>query len=220
MPLQLQTSFIPKKAPAAASPGAALRRFNLFALVSLVLFLIAAALSGAVFFYQRHLARSIAALNAELVAARKSFEPEFIEEAARLNARIEAAKELLAAHRALSPFFDLLEKKTLESVRFRDFAFDARNLGAITVSMTGEAKSFNAVALQSDLFGSSREWKDQTFSNFQLSERGEVIFNFRTVVDPALLSYRELVLATPSATDAEESAGAADSSEFGEPFEE
>ncbi|HBV01431.1 MAG TPA: hypothetical protein DEF00_03510 [Candidatus Taylorbacteria bacterium] len=60
--------------------------------------------------------------------------------------------------------------------------------------MTGQAKSFNSVALQSDVFGTERSFKDPIFSNFSLNERGDVIFNFQTTVDPKLLLYRETIL--------------------------
>ena len=64
--------------------------------------------------------------------------------------------------------------------------------------MTGQAKSFNSVALQSDVFGTERSFKDPIFSNFSLNERGDVIFNFQTTVDPKLLLYREIVLGRES----------------------
>jgi len=196
MVIQLQTSFMSKKPPVMAptAPGAGRRAFNVLALASISVFSIVAALSITVFLYHAHLVRAISDMDTELIKARKSFEPEFIEEASRLNARIEAARGLVNNHRALSPLFGILEKKTLESVRFQDFSFNAADGKDATLTMTGQAKSFNAVALQSDVFGSERAFKDPVFSNFALSERGDIVFNFKTSLDSALLRYRETVL--------------------------
>lgn len=212
MVIQLQTSFIPKKPPvmAGTAPGAGGRSFNVLGIVAGSVFSLAVVLSGTVFFYKAHLVRSISAMDAELAKARKSFEPEFIEEASRLNARIVAARELLNNHRALSPLFDTLEKKTLQAVRFQDFSFNALDNREATLSMTGQARSFNAVALQSDVFGAERAFRDPVFSNFTLNERGDVVFNFKTTVDAALLRYRETVLGSQTEEQVGEEASEGD----------
>ncbi len=205
-----------KKPPgtAEAAPGAGRRTFNVLALASISVFSIVAALAVLVFFYQAHLVRAISDMDTELIKVRKSFEPEFIEEASRLNARIEATRELVNNHRAFSPLFGILEKKTLESVRFQDFSFNASDGKEATLAMTGQAKSFNAVALQSDVFGSDRAFKDPVFSNFALNEHGDIVFNFKTSLDPALLRYSETVLGSAagdeSADESGEDAAAAD----------
>ncbi len=169
------------------------RTVNLFAVVGIIIFLITAGLAASVFIYRNFLISDIKRMDTELAAAKKSFEPEFVDEAARLGNRIESIKSILASHRALSPVFDILEKKTLESVRFADFTFDAKGKEAL-LSMSGQAKSFNAVALQSDVFGGERYFKNPVFSNFSLNDKGDVTFNFQTMIDPQLLLYRESVL--------------------------
>ena len=196
MVIQLQTSFIPKKAPVLAPTtfGVRVRSVNFFGVFSLVVFFLTIGLSALVFFYKANLISLISDMDTTLASAKKSFEPEFINDASRLNARIEGALELLNSHRALSPLFDILENKTLETVRFQDLNFTALKGQEATVSMTGQAQSFNAVALQSDVFGAERSFKDPIFSNFALNERGDVIFNFKTTVMPELLQYRETVL--------------------------
>lgn len=192
MPLQFQTTFTGKRSPSASAPAAPSRAFNAYAVLALLIAAAVVALAVVLFFYKVYLTRSIAAMDASLAGTRKSFEPEFIAAASRLNSRIEAVKGLLAEHTALSPLFDLLEKKTLETVRFSNFSFDARNKNKITIAMTGAAKSFNAVALQSDVFGAEKYFKDPIFANFTLNEQGEVIFNFTTSVDPHFLRYGAL----------------------------
>ncbi len=191
MPVQFQTALAPKKAPimtGSATLGG--RRFNLFSILALALFGIVGVASLAVFFYHGFLVQQIGTLDAQLAAARKSFEPEFIDTAVRLSKRIGASKELVAAHRALSPLFDVLEKKTLETVRFQNLVFDA-STPKPTLTLTGEGKNFNSVALQSDIFGNEKRFVNPVFSNFSLSENGTILFNFKTELAPELLNYGE-----------------------------
>ncbi|MDO8620025.1 MAG: hypothetical protein Q7R64_01600 [bacterium] len=205
MVIQLQTSFIPKKSPVIGSsrPGAGGQGVNVLAIIALAIFFIAVGLSITVFFYKSSLIQLIATMDAELAAAKKSFEPAFIEEASRFDTRIAGAQELLGSHRALSPLFDILEKKTLESMRFKDFNFTSLEGRTATLSMTGQAKSFNAVALQSDVFGAEKAFKDPVFSNFNLDDQGDVIFNFKATIDSELLRYRETVLGSSDNSEAE-----------------
>src|SRR3990167_3202010 len=132
MAIQIQTSFIPQKAGGALSVSHAIggRSVNLFFILALLVFAAVLSLSAAVFFYKSRLIQTIARLDASLVQAKKSFDPEFVAEVSRLNARIEGAKELLLSHRAPSPLFDILEEKTLKNVRFQNFHFSA-GTGAI-----------------------------------------------------------------------------------------
>src|SRR3989338_11694204 len=204
MVIQLQTSFIPKKTPAPLQTGSSGFHFGrsvtLFAVIGIIVFPLTAALAAGVFFYRGYLLKDIAKKDAEIAEARKSFEPEFVDEAARLSKRGEAIKGLLAAHRTLSPLFEMLEKKTLETVRFQDFSLDAKGADP-TLTMMGVARSFNAVALQSDIFGSDRYFKNPVFSNFTLTDKGDVMFNFRTALDKKLLLYRETIVGSEDETD-------------------
>lgn len=182
---------------------------NLLFIISLIVFSLAVGLSATVFFYKAHLVSSIREMDVLLAAAKKSFEPEFIDEASRLNVRIEGAHTLLGNHQALSPLFDMLEKKTLENVRFQDFNFVAKEGKDSALSMLGQAKSFNAVALQSDVFGAEKSFRDPVFSNFTLNESGDVLFNFRTTIAPELLRYRETVLGSGTGATADTGGGVA-----------
>lgn len=202
MPLQFNTSFAVKKSLVTQSPfSRAGRTFNLLGITAIILTVCAVALAFLVFFYRGYLLRSLAEMDTQLAAARKSFEPEFVEEASRLNSRIESSKELLSFHGSLSPLFDLLEKKTLESVRFRNFSFTAPFGSDAKLSMAGEAKSFNGVALQSDVFGSVKYFKDPVFSDFSLDDAGTVLFNFKTTVAKDFLRYAETIVASSTEAD-------------------
>jgi len=200
MVVQFQTSFAGRRSPVTASGLSGSRTVQVLEIISVILFSATVLLAGGVYLYRGYLLRSIETMNAQLVEARKSFEPEFVETASRLNSRIESGKTLLSLHVGISPIFDLLEKKTLEDVRFIDFAFRGFTERDMSVAMTGQAKSFNAVALQSDIFGAERYFKDPVFSNFTLNEKGEVIFNFKAAVTPEFLRYRENLLSATSSS--------------------
>lgn len=171
-----------------------IRGGNLLTAIALVVFSIMVGSALWIYFYKSYLIRTIGDMDLAVAEAKKSFEPEFIEEAARLNARIKGAQKLLDTHTALSPLFDLLEKKTLEDMRFQDFSFSSVDGLGSRISMTGQGKSFNTVALQSDVFGEEPSFKDPVFSNFTLNENGDVVFDFTTSLEPSLLMYRESVL--------------------------
>lgn len=219
MVIQLHTPFFRREASVPAPSHLRIGEpsdANPFAVISLVVFLAVAALAAGVFLYRGFLVREIRAMDAQLVAARKSFEPEFVDAARRLNTRLEAATQALAQHRAPSLLFALLERRTLEQARFHNFSFEAKDEKAFTLTLSGEAKSFNAVALQSDIFGEEKRFTSPVFSNFTLNERGNVLFQFKTAVDPALVAYRETVQETAPVNEDETTPFSSEPSPFGE----
>lgn len=194
MVIQLRTSFPRRETPSATAQGArVVGEMSPFAIIAIVVFVTTAALAVGVFFYHGFLIRDILAKDEQLVGARKSFEPEFVETATRLDARIKAASQTLSLHTAFSLLFALLEKRTLETVRFKGFSLESKGEREFSISLSGEAKSFNAVALQSDVFGGEKKFLNPVFSNFTLSDRGNVFFQFTTTLDPVLVAYRELL---------------------------
>lgn len=207
MAIQLHPSFLRREKSALFSRGGARSGLSPFAFISLVVFTATVALAAGVFVYRGFLIRDILAKDAQLTAARKSFEPEFVEAAARFDARIEAASRALSRHLAPSLLFAFLERRTLEAVRFTDFSFDAGSGQGATLSLSGEAKSFNAVALQSDVFGEEKHFINPVFSNFALSDRGNVLFQFKAEVDSVLVAYRETRAAFVPASVDEETPG-------------
>jgi hypothetical protein len=55
--------------------------------------------------------------------------------------------------------------------------------------MSGLARSFSSVALQSDEFGKNRFIQQPVFSGFSLDDRGDVEFNVTALIDPSVVSY-------------------------------
>lgn len=185
------TSFIPKQVTV---PGPVHRtRVGVLGVLSTIIFLGTLALAGGVFFYRDLLVDDIGEMNARLVRAKNAFEPELIKEFSAFHSRLEAAKTIIAGHQAISPLFDLLEERTLSTVRFSLLELSLPSRGAASLRLSGEARGFTAIALQSDIFGGETAFRNPVFSNFDLGERGEVRFSFTTDLDPSLLRYRNLI---------------------------
>lgn len=189
-----QTSFIPKKS-VLPTTGSALApsSISIFLLVAIIIFIVTIALSLGVFFYQRYLVSEVVKKNASLVKSKNAFDTSSIEEIIKLSKRIEASKDILGKHTLLSPIFKALEEKTLANVRFSSFSYESKKGSDIFLSLKGEAKGFNAVALQSDVFGEDPLFKNPIFSDLSLDESGNVIFKFRAALDPKSLLYANVL---------------------------
>lgn len=197
---RFQTSFIPKK-PIVAQPGRTASPINLFSLLATVVFIVALALSGGVFFYKQLTQKQIDANKVSLEKAKGAFEPETINQIVRLDTRLETGRKLLAGHIAVTPFFDYLSSITLKSVRFKTFEFTYLAKDKIQVEMMGQARDYASVALQSDLLNSQKDLKNTLIGDMSLESAGTIAFKVETLVDPRLLSYASSIgVKAPAAT--------------------
>ncbi len=162
-------------------------------IVAGAILVLAVVTTGGVFLFKTYTEQSITAKRQSLDRQRAAFEPATIEELLRLDKRIIASQALLKSHTSLTLLFEDLEARTGENVRFKNFKYTSAGQGAYTVVMNGTARSFNAVALQSDAFGKSNIMKDPIFTNLNLDQSGEVVFDFSAMIDPARISYASLV---------------------------
>lgn len=192
---KFQTSFIPKK-PITATASTQVRSssgVNIVTLVSVVIFIISLALAGAVFLYETYLEHSIAQMKSEFTENENAFDPNSINIYTKLNDRINVANTLLNQHISASNLFDVLEQSTLQTVRFSDFNYTYVNPTEISLSMKGQAKSYNAIAKQSDVFSqdpTSKYIHNPVFANLDLDQSGNVIFTFTADIDPSQLLYK------------------------------
>jgi hypothetical protein len=188
-PDRVKTSFIPKaslKVERRQKSGGSVGLINLIATVILIVAVVA---TGGTLLFEQLTARNIEAKRVSLERARAAFEPATIKELSRLDKRLDASERLLNSHIELSHLLDEIETQTLTSVRFGNFSFGNDRLEGATLSMSGEARSFNALALQADAFGSSDFFIDPIFSNFNIDQSGVVLFNFTATVDQNQLGY-------------------------------
>lgn len=190
MPDRVTTSFIPKASlkdeRRRVSKNSPIGIINVIATVILIAAIIAAA---GIFLFERFTIENIERKRASLERAREAFEPATIRELSRLDTRLDVGLTLLNEHPAPSVIFDELETITLDSVRFENFSYGETAPGQITVTMEGEASSFNALALQSDAFGESEIFEEPIFGNLNLSATGNVVFSFVATVNLSRIRY-------------------------------
>lgn len=197
MDKEFQTSFVPKKpiiekAASSHSGGGFSGAMNLIALVIFIASILAA---GATYFYRSSLTSRVEEYKVSLERARGAFEPALITELQVLDKRMRAASEILDNHVAVSPIFSLIGEITLPTVRYSDFSyeFNEENKTLVDVTMTGEAKGYNYIALQADLFGDNKFIKNPIFSDFTLDQTGNVDFSLTFSVDKALILYESFL---------------------------
>lgn len=187
---RVKTSFIPKSSLKVERTEA--KRQSPIALIiiitgAILAFTVLAA--GGIFVFERYTLQSIESKRQSLERSRAAFEPATIKELSRLDTRITTGYSLLQKHVAVSALFDELEKRTLSTVRFNDFAYSIADASRVLVTASGEAASFNAVALQSDAFSKSSIITEPIFSNVNISKTGTIIFNFTAVIDTTRMGY-------------------------------
>lgn len=188
---KFRTSFIPKKTLATSSSikkksGGPL---GVVMLLTLVVALGAVVLSVGVFLYQQILETNITRKTETLERARAAFEPALIEELVRIDSRTEAAALILNQHIAPSILFKALEDITLKSVQFKDFSLTRVSDDKMTLSMKGVANDFRGVALQADVFGKSKLIRDPIFSNLNIDQGGNAVFDLSAFVDTSFINF-------------------------------
>ncbi|MES2059892.1 MAG: hypothetical protein V4438_02590 [Patescibacteria group bacterium] len=188
METKFSTSFIPKTNLAPVDRSVK-KPLGLFAFLATIIFFISAVIAAGAFGWEKYLESSKASMQSDLDKNIKAFEPQTIDQYVRLDNRINSAKELLAKHVAVSYIFDFLADKTLQSVGFSDFKYSVATDGVASLAMNGVAKSYNAVAYQSTVFGAERALKGPIFSNLDLDNQGDVVFNFTTNIDHGFIAY-------------------------------
>ena len=186
---KFQTSFIPKT-PLVADQhaGSSHSSMSFLTLASLIVFVLSILGAICTFGWTKILLKQQAEDQATLKSTREAFDPALIQELKAVNNRIDAAKALLASHTAVSGLFDIIQALTLQSVRFKQFTYEYNTKG-IKLTMSGEATSFTAIALQSDVFGKNQMIKNPILSNLTLGNNGSVTFDFSGTVDPSILAY-------------------------------
>lgn len=161
-------------------------------LVAIIIFILTLSVAGGVFLYKKSLINKIKIIDTNLVKAKNSFDVELIERIKTLNRRIESSKKLLDAHTAVSPVFDLLENETLATIRFDSFTYELKDDGVPSIRLSGQGKYFTSVALQSDIFGNDKAFKNPIFSDLNPDLIGNIVFKFSANIDPKVVSYKNV----------------------------
>ncbi len=152
-----------------------------------------ALMAAAVFGYEFYLKSAHDAKAAQLTEAQKAVNIDTVEDFIRLRSRLTALETLLDNHVILSEFFDLLEIRTLQSVRFSALRVSVDDDRSAEIQMEGVAKSFNALAAQSTQFAAEKRIKRAIFSDIALNTNGTVGFSLTATVDPRLITSAEVL---------------------------
>ena len=190
---EFKTSFIPKKPLIRENILGQQKGVNLVLFVSIIIFFATTLIAGGVFLFGVLLTRQESSLTSSIERAREAIEPELVASLGRIDARIKAAKNILDNHTAISPIFDLLEQLTLSSVSFESLRYVVESEGKITLQLSGTARSYSSVALQSVLFGENRYIENPIFSNLQLNNQGSVSFNFSANINKRLVLFSNII---------------------------
>lgn len=198
----LRHTFIPKKATLTQTTGSVQgRSFGLFFGLSLIIFLLTVFASAGAYAYRAYLGERVSGLNTSLERAKAAFEPETILALKRFSARTNTADALLGKHLAPSIFFTVLEDLTVKSIRFSKFTYSFDG-GTPEATVSGTARNYSSVALQSDIFSKSPYIKNPVFSNLNLDKSGNVTFDVTVELDPALIVYKETTARSSEPTPA------------------
>ncbi|HEU0085749.1 MAG TPA: PilN domain-containing protein [Candidatus Paceibacterota bacterium] len=197
METNFQTSFIPKK-PMVPERTVKSKPVGLLTVLSLLIFFTALISTVALYLYKETLEKNIVRMENDLNLAKARFEPEKISQLGLLNKRLEAGQAVLSKHIAISPIFTALSNVTMKSVRYTKFSYgiEGERDVKVVVKLEGVASDYRSVALQSDLFSSSKYFKETVFSELSLDEKGKVKFNLTFSVDPVFVDYQKLVEGT------------------------
>ncbi len=196
------TSFIPKR-PIESSMTSAPHRSGSVGLLSLLTFVIVlgtgVAFAG-VYLYQKQLVSQKAKLEASIKQAQDGIGTEFVSDMKRLDARIDGVKELIKNHIVVTPIFEALEASTLRSVQYKDFSYTLNKVDTVnkvptvTVDLTGTAKNYSTIALQSDAFSANSLIKNPVFSNLTVDDKTRAInFKLKFSTNVSDLSYQTFI---------------------------
>lgn len=194
-----QTSFIPKKP--ITSVVSYREPTSLFSIIAAFILFVSIVAPIGLYFYKTFLTNNKASLSAQLLSSRGSFEKETIDQLNLFNKRIEVSKQVLSKHIILSPIFTLLGSITIPSIQYTKFT-QLTNLTGFSVDMEGLASDYKSIAVQSDIFSSTKgsSFKNVLFYNLTKDKNNNISFSLKFDIDPSILNYQNNISANPSDT--------------------
>lgn len=195
------TSFIPKR-PIESSDEFVPhknRTVGLFSLLTAIIVIATIVAFVGVYLYQKQLVSQKAKLEQSISQARDGIGTDFVSDMKRLDARIEGVKDLIKNHVVVTPIFQALQETTLHNIQYKDFSYSIKTDQAgktpvVAVELTGSAKNYATIALQSDAFSSNKIIKNPIFSNLTVDDKTHSV-NFKLSFSVAMsdLSYQTFI---------------------------
>lgn len=206
MDTKFQTSFIPRKPlvpNSSAVPQNSGGSNGLLVLIALGLFGVSVASAVLVLGWQRVEQGSIEKNKVTLAETRKQFGEDVVM-LKRFNSKIKLAKEVVDNHVSVSNIFEALEEVTVDNVRYKEFSFELPANPAndkIFFELAGEAKTFEALAFQSDTILESDKFVSPIFSDLEINEKNLVDFVLTSSLPFSALRYAEQFMTTPQTNE-------------------
>jgi hypothetical protein len=199
-----QTSFIPKRDLYSKSEKTSQDfRYSPLIVISFALLIFSVFLSTGVFLYKRSLVKQAVEINAILLAKKNAFETALIDDLVKTDGAIESMKALLKDKVSIVPVFALLERQTLENVRFLSLKYSLNTEGVGVIDLEGEAISPATVALQSDNFNADPKIVKPVFSGLTINENGTAKFNFHSELKKSGFLFSDLFEPVKDSIDGE-----------------
>jgi hypothetical protein len=206
---QLKTSFIPRKnleeavnLQTGASSPRRVGGVSFFSILAFVIFIVAIGTYIFTFVWQIKLQKDIVKQVETMKQVRDTFDEKFVQDALRLNTRIEQSGSILQNHVSPSSLYALLQDYTLQTVSFSNFTFKDNQDGTLGISGSGVAARYESIVLQSDAFGKSGYLRNVIFTDLKPDQSNSAInFSLQATLDPKLILYRKSLQSTSAQTD-------------------
>lgn len=195
LPPTIPTSFVPKQPVATGIRQKS--GTNIFLIGALAVLGLSVIGSAATFGYEFYLKSARDAKAAELALAQQSVDIDVVESFIRLRDRLAPVDDILNEHVTLSEFFDTLEVRTLQNVRFNNMSITVANDRTAEIETEGVARTFNALAAQSAALAGEKRIKRAIFSGISVNDNGTVSFTLTASLDPRLITAGEVLPGIP-----------------------
>jgi len=199
MESKFNTSFIPKKTLQSVGNNDTNRyvgRRDVYGpsfSLSLFLFVAAVVSSVGLFVYSNIVESSIEEKIILLEDKKATFQSEEIDDLIRTDTRIKNAYKLLTEHVTLSGFFTYLENITLKRIQYTEFEFIGIPNQASLLTLSGNAKNFQDVALQTEQYRTGG-LRNPIVNELERSEEtNDVSFSVDVITDPKIISFSSLL---------------------------
>lgn len=182
-----QSSFIPKDP--ITDEVFKKKKTGLLGILAITLFIVSILASGGVFAYKMFLQNEIDNLKNQSKDIEKTVDRETISEMSEFSAKLSLAKSLISKHQIVTNFLSVLSSSTVSTVQFIELNYGSATSKGLAVSMKGKTNSYSSIALQESVFSNIDYFKNVSFSNLNLSDKGEVFFEVSILIDPKILTY-------------------------------
>ena len=186
-----QTTFIPKKPLAENRDTGQSGGVSIMVFLATILLVVSCALAGGMYLYRNSVDVKVVEMQKQIDQSSISYDADLAFNIEDTNRRLTVAQELLGNHVSFSPLLVTLGENTLKTIRYNKMNAE-QTVGSnaiVTIKISGVAKNYDAIALQSDMFGKNRFIRDPIFSNLIPTIDNNISFDLSFTVDPAYMKY-------------------------------